>query len=208
MAGTWTVYASERTRGWVWGGVLLGAACVAKVPLFLFLPGTLLLLPRPFWRPAFSVAAGAAIPLVAFAVMNVHLFGSPIVTSYDRIAALAPDGQPTVYSQRSSFDLPIEEGIRGQLFDREHGLLTTSPVTLLALVGLPFCFVRRPRLSAQLVITSIALFFLFSTYDQWDASHYGNRFLMPLIASFVVPLAAAFDRLTGHVVALPRPDLA
>ena len=66
--------------------------------------------------------------------MNVHLFGSPFVTSYDRIVTLA-GGRFQIYSQRSSFDLPIVEGIRGQLFDHDHGLLATSPITLLAIAG-------------------------------------------------------------------------
>ncbi len=193
MASVLALCAAPGARALVLGGLLFGAACVAKFPLVVFAPGSLLLLRKPFGRQALLFGAGVALPFAAFAAMNAHLFGSPLVTSYDRIARLTASGAPAVYTQRSSFDLPIREGIRGQILDREHGLLATSPVTLAALAGIPLFFRRRPRLAAHLVLGSLALFLLFSTYDQWSASHYGNRFLMPLVVAFTVPLAVAFD---------------
>ena len=205
VGGTLLVSAGPRTRDSICGGVLLGAACVAKLPLIVFLPGSLLLLRKPFWKPAVAVSAGIAIPLVAFALMNIHLFGSPFVTSYDRIATLDPGNVPAVYSQRSSFGLPIGEGARAQLFESEHGLLTTSPVTLLALLGVPALFVRYPRLAAHVVGGSVVLFLVYSTYDQWNASHYGNRFLMPVMAAFTVPLAAMFDQIARRWTGARRP---
>lgn len=192
--GTLAVVAADRRRDWVWGGVLLGLACAAKYPLVLFLPGTFLLVRGPFWKPARAVACGMLIPLTLLALLNFHQFGSPFTTGYDRIAILGADSVPSTYSQRSSFDLPFREGFSGQLFDREHGLVRTSPITLISMLGFPVLIWHRRRLGTHLAVGSLALFFLFCLYDQWDASHYGNRFLMPAVAFAAIPLAALIQQ--------------
>ena len=124
--------------------------------------------------------------------MNLLVFGSPVTTSYDRIAANASD--ESVYSQRDSFTLPLNVGFRGQILDQSHGLLHTSPVTLVALLGVPFLLVAHRRLGIHVVFSSLALFLFYSKYDQWNTSHYGNRFLIPMVCAFAVPLASAIDR--------------
>lgn len=194
-AGTLVVAAGKRRRDWIVGGVLLGLAVGAKYPLVLFLPGTLLLIGRPFWKPALAVAAGVVIPLALLGLLNIHQFGSPLTTGYDRIAILSRDYVASTYSQRSSFDLPFRQGLSGQIFDHDHGLLRTSPVTLISLLGVPALIWQRRRLGTHVVVGSLALFLLFCIYDQWDASHYGNRFLMPAVAFGALPLAALIDQL-------------
>jgi hypothetical protein len=194
-AGTLVVAEGRQRRDWIWGGVLLGLACAAKDPLVVFIPAMVFLIKRPFTTRAFAVAVGMLIPLSLFALLNVHQFGSPFTTGYDRIATLSPDYVASTYSQRSSFDLPFREGFSGQLFDPEHGLLRTSPITLISLLGFPLLLWRDRRLGATLAIGSLALFVLFCFYDQWNASHYGNRFLMPIVAFGAVPLAALIQQL-------------
>src|SRR4029077_7309 len=130
-----------------------------------------------------------------FALLNVHQFGSPFTTGYDRIATLSADYVASTYSQRSSFDLPFREGFNGQLFDPEHGLLRTSPITLISLLGFPLLLWRDRRLGATLATGSLALFVLFCFYDQWNATHYGHRFLMRVVAFGAVPLAALVEQL-------------
>ena len=181
----------------VFAGFLLGLACVAKFPLSLFVPGCLLLLSKPRVRNGLLVVSGASVPLALFAFFNARLFGSPFVTSYDRIVTLTANGMPAVYSQRSSFDLAVGKGVVGQLLDPRHGLLTTSAITIASLAGLPFLARKDWRLTACIVVGSLGLFLFYSTYDQWAASHYGNRFLMPVVSLFSVPLAAALERLVG-----------
>jgi hypothetical protein len=66
-------------------------------------------------------------------------------------------------------------------------------VTLLSLAGLPALAVRRRAAAAHVAIGCLGLFLLFSMYDQWNASHYGNRFLMPAVALCAIPLAALFE---------------
>jgi len=48
-----------------------------------------------------------------------------------------------------------------------------------------------------LAFGTVVLYCLFSTYDQWNAAHYGNRFLMPIVAFAVVPLATLLDQAAG-----------
>jgi hypothetical protein len=199
MGGTLALASGDRVREALFGGLLLAAACVAKPPLIVFLPGSLLL--RKWSRKGtLTACAGGAVPFAAFGLMNFHLFGSPLITSYDRIATLV-SGHVVTVTQRSSFDLPIASGMYGQIFEAQHGLLATSPVTLVALAGIPWLVGRRPRLAVHLVVGSLALFLLYSTYDQWNASHYGNRFLIPAVAALSVPLAAAIERALGRQLA-------
>jgi hypothetical protein len=96
----------------------------------------------------------------------------------------------------------MREGAWGQLFDPQNGLLATSTVTLLSLAGLPALAARSRAAAVHIGVGSLALFLMFSMYDQWNASHHGNRFLMPAVALCAIPLAALFglarDRLRRH----------
>jgi hypothetical protein len=195
--GVLLVMAAERPWTLVAAGVVLGTACTAKYPYVLLLPGAFLLLRRPSIARAAFLATGIALPLLALLAFNAHVYGSPFTTGYDRILTLDRQYQPLVYSQRGSFAPRFRQGAIGQLFDRQHGLVYTSAVTLIALLGFPVLFRRSPRLAIFLASGSLVLYGLFSTYDQWNASHYGNRFLMPLVALAVVPLAALLDQLAA-----------
>ena len=172
-------------------GAVFGLACVAKFPLLVFAPGAFLLLPRR--RAAIPFVAGFSIPAGIFALYNFALFGSPFVTSYDRIAVINAAGAWSTFSQRSSFDLPFVVGLRGQMFDPQHGLLFTSPLTLAAIAGIPAMKNKVPALTIYVVLGCAALICFFSTYDQWNASHYGNRFLFPVVALMSIPLAALLE---------------
>ena len=174
-------------------GLLVGLALVAKLPYLVALPGVLALVGSPWRRTLPLLAAGLALPLALLALLNLHLFGSPTTTAYDRIAVFA-GGAVRAYSVRGGFDLPIATGLAGQLFDREHGLLPTTPVTLVGLAGLPLLARRRPRLAFAVGWTAVALLLFFARYRFWDSSDYGNRFLLPLVALAAVPLATLCER--------------
>jgi hypothetical protein len=184
----------HRTARTVLAGLLTGVSIVSKYALLLFAPGMLALAGKPRVRQVLALGIGAAIPLVAFMALNAHLFGSPFTTPYDRLASIGADGRFHFYSQRSSFTLNPLVGAYGQLFERVHGLLFSSPITLPSLAGL-FVFARRDRtLAWYLGLSSLALFLFYSTYDQWNASHYGNRFLMALVVLAAIPLAVLLDK--------------
>ena len=175
------------------GGLALGVSVLAKVTnLFVSLVVLSILC---FRRPRTNVLAAGAGLLPGIAVwmlLNLSMFGSPATTGYDRTIVLQ-EGAITTVSHRGFFDLPLLEGIRGQLLDPRVGILSTSPLLLLALPGLIPLF-RRHRWDGLLFLgISEFLFLLFSTYRWWATSHYGNRFLVVPVALAAVPMAFALD---------------
>lgn len=210
LLGAFLLLATPRERplpACGWGGALAGLACIAKFPYLVFMPGLGLLAARS-WRALGAFAAGAGLSFALLATYDAWLFGSPFVTSYDRIAELR-DGRPATRSQRADFDLSFASGARGQLLDPRHGLATTSPITLASFLGVVSLLRRRPRLGVAIAAGAVALFTLFSGYSLWYTSHYGNRFLMPVLALAAVPLACLLDALwlrrhAGSVILSPE----
>lgn len=175
------------------GGLLMGFAGLSKFPAFLAVPGIPLLVEHRERPRLLFFGVGIAMAIALGGLLNLHLFGSPFTTSYDRIAVIRSDSVE-LHTHRGDFDLPIWQGARGQLLDAQHGLLLTSPITLLSLLGLP-ALARRDRRAALYVAgTSFALFLFFSGYRLWASSHFGNRFLFPLVILAAIPLAAGVDR--------------
>ncbi len=183
--------APNRTRH-VLSGIFLGIAAISKFSLFFAIPGIPLICGRPLKKTLAALSLGFAGPMILWCCLNAYLFGSPLTTSYDRMAQI--EGNTiVVHSQRSDFDRPIMAGVRDQIVDPAHGLLFTSPITLLSLVGL-IPLARKDRGAAlYLVVTFLSVFLFFSTYEQWAASHFGNRFLIPIMVLATVPLASLID---------------
>ena len=184
----------KRARHFV-AGLLLGLAAVTKFSLLLALLAIPLLCGRPLRRTLPALAAGLAVPVILSAILNAHLFGSPFVSSYDRIATIEHKSI-VVHSQRSDFDLPLRTGAWRQLTDRKRGLMFTTPVTLVSLIGLYFLARRNRLVFFYLTATFLAFFIFFSKYRWWWASFHGNRFLMPIVVLATVPLAVLIDSTT------------
>lgn len=189
-------------RSWA-GGLLLGLSVMAKLTnLFTAaIVGVFLVARRPR-REALRVALGVVPALAALALLNTALFGGPMTSGYDRTLVLQ-DGTPTLVSHRGFFDLPVGEGVLGQLFSKRVGLLTTSPVLLLSIPGFVLLFRRDPWEGLLLLCVAEFIFLLFSTYRFWDTSHYGNRFLMTPVCLAVVPLAFALERIRVSIPRIP-----
>ncbi len=188
------------------GGFLLGLGVATKLTHLFLVPLAPL---YAAWcrgrRGAWRSVAGAAGPLLAVAAFNASLFGSPLVTSYDRNVETR-DGKTATVSHRGLFDGGLARGVAGELFDPRHGLLTTSPVLLLALPGLAILFRRRPKEAVLFLAAAEFLLLFFATYRHWDASHYGNRFLMPVVAVAAAPLALTLEWMGQRALAaLRRP---
>jgi hypothetical protein len=181
-------------RIWVFiGGLCFGIACVAKFPYLIVVPALLFLLPSKLLR-WIDFAAGFACPVALLLGYDTIMFGHPLVTSYDRIAIFEA-GAWHVATQRNDFSLAIlPRGLVGQLLDRQHGLLWTSPITVPALAGLVYLLRRRWHLGAALGATCMLLYFFFAAYRFWNTSHYGNRFLFPIVILAGLPLALLLDR--------------
>lgn len=182
----------ERRIGLLLAGASFGIACVAKFPYLVVSPAMMFLLPaKPSRWLDFGV--GFAAPVALLLGYNAALFGHPLVTSYDRIA-LFEAGAWQIATHRGDFSMAIlPRGLMGQLLDRKHGLLWTSPITLPSLAGLAYLARRRWRLGAALTAAIFLLYGFFAAYRFWDTSHYGNRFLFPIIILSGLPLALLLE---------------
>ena len=76
------------------------------------------------------------------------------------------------------------------LFSSNHGLLSWTPVLLLAIVGL-FAFWRnQPRVGAAFLAATLAFYYFIASYPDWAGiSSYGSRFFVSLSAFFIVGLS-------------------
>ena len=192
----------------------LGGGCVFGVAVFAKLTNLFLL---PFaWIYVFlcrgrrglgrSIAA-AAVPLSFLLLLNQVLFGSPLITSYDR-NVLSQDGALTVVSHRGQFDRALWEGLPGMLLDRDHGLIPTSPALWLALPGLALMWRSHRREAALTIVLGEFYLLLFATYRYWATTRYGNRFLILLLILAAAPMALALEWSAARVkdwVSAARP---
>lgn len=200
---------SELRIGLLLAGASFGIACVAKFPYLVVLPALMFVLPaKPLRWLYFSV--GFAAPVALLLGYNAAMFGHPLVTSYDRIAIFEA-GAWQVATHRNDFSMAIfPRGLMGQLLDYKHGLLWTSPITVPSLAGLVYLVRIRWRLGAALGAAIFLLYGFFAAYRFWDTSHYGNRFLFPVIVLSGLPLALLLERIVqwwrGRTI--QRPALA
>jgi hypothetical protein len=81
------------------------------------------------------------------------------------------------------------------LFSADHGMLSWTPILLLALIGIAF-FARVDRTFATyLGVVFLAFYTLIALYPNWDGiSSFGSRFFVSLTILFVIGLTAFFDR--------------
>ncbi len=174
-------------------GLLLGLAATAKPSFALAGLALPLLVGQPWRKTMPALVLGGLLPVVLWLGLNQHLFGHPLITPYDRIVHFTKTGVE-LHSNREDFTEPLWRGARDQLIRPAKGLLPTSPVTVVSFLLLPFLWRRDRRWAAYVLITAFAIFFFYSTYAQWVTAHWGNRFLMPVVALGALPLAAALDR--------------
>jgi hypothetical protein len=180
------------------GAVLLGLSIFAKLPNallsapillyagFIILRGNAEQDKQQFankWIVLFITAIIFLISLIPFAYTNYFLFGSPVVTGYQRMAEAGPDGQVISVNHADEFNQPLLKGIDQSLFDYRNGVLLTNPVLALAFLGIfSFRKIKSPDKVVLILILCLVQFLFFAKYDDWSTSHFSNRFLMTFIA--------------------------
>ncbi len=192
----WSFVCAQQKRP-VLCGLLAGLAVWAKVYLaILLLPLVLIIIPQG-WRATLRCAAAAFVGVLPMLVINAYLFGSPVMTGYDRDARIAPGGY-TLTEHYSRFNQPVLAGLGNLLFDRRIGMLYTAPLWFLWPLGLCIAWrvgSRPDRLCLAALVLSLSLNLLvFALYDEWDASVSGNRFLFPALAIGVALQGPAWER--------------
>jgi len=81
------------------------------------------------------------------------------------------------------------------LFSTEHGILTWTPILILALLGLFFAPRSAKSLTYFLSAGAAAFFYLISSYPDWHGiAAFGNRFFISLTPIFIFGLALLLQR--------------
>ena len=137
-------------------------------------------------KAATITVAGAIfiVGLMPLAYVNYSLFGSPFVTGYQRTAVAGhASAEILTINRATEFNRPLLKGGYFLLFDRYHGLMPTNPVLILAFLGL-LLMRRNGNDNAFYLLFTICVvqFVLFSKYQEWNSSHFSNRYLMTLVA--------------------------
>lgn len=180
-------FALERWRvtrgdGWAWGiGVAAGAAILLRNTAAIILPGLALALwlETRGWPEKLRVASRVGVPLVlavaASLAYNVWRFGAPFETGYAEVAWTTP---------------PLL-GLYGLLVSPGKGVFLYSPLLLLALAALPIFYRRHRTLVLLLGAWWLSYLAFYAPYNFWTGGvNWGPRFLLPLLAVSLLPLAA------------------
>jgi hypothetical protein len=116
---------------------------------------------------------------------------------------------PTLISRKIIYGHPLDFGyenvpnwqwgspyIASAVFSSDHGLLSWTPILILALAGLFLFFWRDRGLAAYFSVVLLAFCYLIGGDPNWDGlSSFGNRFFISLTPLFVLGLAISFSEL-------------
>ncbi len=102
----------------------------------------------------------------------------------------------------SGYDPPLREWwwtspvFAQVLFSSNHGLLSWTPILILAVLGLVFLWNYDKSLAASLLVVFVVFAYLISVYPVWHGqASFGNRFFVSLTTIFVFGLSATFSTL-------------
>jgi hypothetical protein len=116
---------------------------------------------------------------------------------------------PTLITRRIIYGSGVETGyvsvwdwawlhprLLSVMFSSDHGVISWTPIVLLAVLGL-FVVVRRDKQLGVILLCVVAAFeYFIGAYPTWDGlSSYGNRFFVSLTAIFVLGLAGGIELL-------------
>lgn len=178
----WTRRDHRSLTGYVLLGLLGGLMALTRWQDAAIMIVTLLDLPRAGWRWLLMAASA----LFAFApqfLVDLAFFGSWLPSE----------------ASASSFD-PLHGHYPEVLFSSFHGLLTWSPVVVLAILGWFFIRDRTLRLACFAVfVTQLAIV---GAYQQWwGGMSFGMRYFINLLPFFALGLAALAARVGSRVYA-------
>ncbi|HLZ50797.1 MAG TPA: glycosyltransferase family 39 protein [Candidatus Acidoferrum sp.] len=83
------------------------------------------------------------------------------------------------------------------LFSSDHGLLSWTPILLLAFIGLIAFWRSVPRVGFAFLAAALGFYYFIASYPDWAGiSSYGNRFFVSLTPLFILGLAVFLGRST------------
>ena len=82
------------------------------------------------------------------------------------------------------------------LFSSDHGLISWTPIVLVALIGLAIFWKYDAEFAAYITLSSLVFYYLISSYFAWDGvSSFGARYFLSLTPVFVLGLSVLFYEL-------------
>jgi hypothetical protein len=171
--------------------------------------GVLLLIPlleglNAYWKSWMSAAH-------AFKSMA-HLFARHLIYMIVFLVGLLP----TLVSRQIIFGNPLRTGYAAEsfnwkspafwnvMFSWDHGMLSWTPILVLALIGLVVFCQKDRSFGTYVLIAFLAFYYLISIQPTWDGmASFGSRYFVSLTPVFILGLAAYFDWLAR--LWQPRP---
>ncbi|NQX96266.1 MAG: hypothetical protein HRT73_00070 [Flavobacteriales bacterium] len=125
------------------------------------------------------------ISLIPLLVTNYVLYGNSFTTGYHQTVSLDENFDLFVINGVSGFTQDLGLGLYNILFHPQLGIIEANPILLLACLGVFIIKKMNHKLWAIMLLTIIVgQFLLFSKWDMWYATEFGNRFLMFSIVIF------------------------
>jgi hypothetical protein len=128
---------------------------------------------------------------------------------------------PTLISRQIIFGSPVRTGYSAEkfnwtspalgdvMFSWDHGMLSWTPILILALIGLVLFYRRNHSFGAYLLVSFLAFYYVISIQPTWDGnSSFGSRYFVSLTPLFILGLAAFFDWLARTWQTRPVPIVA
>jgi hypothetical protein len=129
-----------------------------------------------------------------------QLFKANIAYCFMLVVAFLPTLITRKIIYGSPFDLgyakewSLQPALLQVLFSSDHGLLTWTPILILAILGLLLLRKHDKELAGYLFISFLAFYGLVSLHTNWDGlSSFGNRFFISLTPIFVLGLAVSLS---------------
>ena len=139
-----------------------------------------------------SLGIGAAVPIGFLLLYNTLNFGGPFeVSTFNADTELWPQNAGLA----ADFATPLPVGLQGLLFygSDNQGIFLLSPVTLIALAGLPAFFRHSRRGFALLMGLFVVYLLLFAKSTTFNPLTNDGRYLTPFIGLLLVPLVFWVD---------------
>ncbi len=192
LASYFTMYLyvrGERKRWLIISGLCFGFAiitrltCIILFPLliaYLLLSNFKMCLPKQLCKNLIILITAISPFLISIFYYNYMAFGSILKTGYG--------------SMNNLFTTPFLLGIYGLLMSPAWGIFFYIPVAIVSVFFWKL-FHRKDNLLSILFILTIFFYIIFyAKYDYWQAfGAWGSRFLLPIVAFFILPLGAFFE---------------
>lgn len=187
----WGTYGKRSTKQWIILGLLGGLMSLTRwqESLFLILP-----LVEWLWQLTNSKKIWLNIKNGLFFALAMILAFSPQMIVWKILY-----GEFLAIPHGMGFLVLNNPHILEVLFSSRHGLLSWTPVVILALIGLYFLYKKQKNLAIYLLIGFLLQLYINSAaQDWWGAFAFGQRRFVDSVIIFILGLAALYDWLESH----------